>query len=140
VILLSEETKKNFLEHNKKFHDEVIVMAKKKNKFFTSTIRDVIILAMSYAVRKRLKPIELKTGEKKQSIRIKEVIHDKHRFMFQILVYWYTKDLEKINEESILFDFAERYANAGLIELIENEEIMKEDYPSYNLANFALED
>ena len=130
---------KTFLAHNKDLHDQITKMSsKKQTKFYTKTIRDVFMLGLAYALKKDLKPVPLKSNKKQQSIRIKEVIHDKHKFILQIIAYWITKDPECVADERLIYEMAEEYANAGLVDLIQNQEILDEGYPSFTLGRLAL--
>lgn len=133
------ESRKTFLVHNKDFHEQMSDMASERNKnFFTNTLRDVFILGMAYAAKKSLKPIDLKNREKKESIRISEVIDDDHKFLFKVLAYSHTRDYKVLADETKFYELAEKFANAGLKEII--EKYHKTDYPSFKLAEIALEE
>jgi len=132
-------SRKTFLNHNKEFHEQMLDMGDEKNlDFYTKTLRDVFILGLVYAIKKSLKPTDLKEGQKQNSIRIPEVINEDHKFLFRVIAYSHTKDYRVLGDEKQFYELAEKFANTGIKEII--DKYYKTDYPAYKIAEIALKD
>ena len=128
---------KTYLNYDIKFHEKMEDMKKDKS-YFTDSFRDVFLLGMCYAAKKSLKPFELGEVKKQDTIRIGEVINEDHMFLFRVLAFSHTKDYTVLSDEMQLYDLAEKFANAGIKEILDKYD--KTDYPSFELATVALED
>lgn len=128
---------KTFLNYDIDFHEKMDDMIN-NDSYFTNYFRDVFILGMCYAAKKSLKPLDLERGKKQSTIRISEVIHENEMFLIRVLAFSYTKDYRVLSDEMQLYELAEKFANAGIKEIIDN--YYKTDYPSFELAEVARED
>jgi len=128
---------KTFLNYNSDFHEKMEDM-KKDESYFTDSFRDLFILGMCYAAKNSLKPLELGEVKKQDTIRIGEVIKEDHMFLFKVLAFSHTKDYKVLSNETQVYELAEKFANAGIKEII--DKYYKTDYPSFELAAVALED
>ena len=128
---------KRFLDYNIDFHEKMENMLKDKN-YFTNSFLDVFMLGMCYAAKKSLKPLDLEEMKKKQDTIRMDYVREDHKFLIRVVAFSHTKDYKLLSDETQLYDLAEKFANAGIKEILDN--YYKTDYPSFELATVALED
>jgi hypothetical protein len=136
---------KTYLTYNKDFHEKMRDIAgldprtRGRNPWFTESLRDIFILGMCYAVKKGLAPKEIEERKKdlQESIRINQVIHEDQKFLFRVVAVYLTKDYRTLANDQDVYDLAEKFANAGLEELL-NTCYGKWENPSFDLAKMAL--
>ncbi|OPY36399.1 MAG: hypothetical protein A4E35_01938 [Methanoregula sp. PtaU1.Bin051] len=132
------DTTKLYLDYDKEYEDLVGELKENEN-WFPETYLDAFILAVSIAVKKQLEPIPLnkKSINQKNQIRIGIVVKDKHKTFFRAVAFSYLKDIEIIKNMDKVYEIVEMFANAGLKEISE-EYFNKVDNPTFLLAEMGL--
>lgn len=128
---------KRFLDYDNDFHEKMEDMKEGKS-YFTNSFLDIFMLGMCYAAKKSLKPLDLEEVKKKQDTIRMDYVREDHKFLIRVVAFSHTKDYRVLSDEMQLYEFAEKFANAGIKEII--DKYYKTDYPSFELAAGALED
>ena len=132
------KTSKLYLDYNAEY-EEIVGDIKENNNWFPETYLDAFVLAVGIALKKKLEPIPLnkKTINQKNQIRIGIVVKDKHKTFFRSVAFSHTKNIEVIKDMDRVYEIAEMYANAGLKEISE-EYFNKVENPSFILAEMGI--
>ena len=132
-----DETTKLYLDYDLEYED-MVGDIKESDNWFPNTYLDIFILAASLAIKKNLVPIPLneKSLNQGNQIRISVVVKDKHNTFFRIMAFWHTKDIEIVKDMNKVYEIAEMYANAGLCE-IKQEYFNIVDNPTFQLAEMG---
>ena len=137
-MLDSYETTKLYLDYDNEF-EEMVGEIKENKNWFPETYLDVFVLAVSIAVKKQLDPIPLnkKSINQKNQIRIGIVVKDKHKTFLRAVAFSHTRDIEVVKNLDKVYEIAEIFANAGLKEISE-EYFNKVENPSFKLAELGI--
>jgi dnd system-associated protein 4 len=138
-MLDGAENTKLYLDYDKEY-EEMVGEIKESEIWFPETYLDIFVLAVSIAIKRQLDPIPInpKSINQENKIRIGIVVKPKHDTFFRVVAFSHTKDIEVVKNTNKVYDIVEMYANAGLRE-IKQEYFNVVDNPTFLLAELGIE-
>ena len=137
-MIEKDERRKQYLDYDGRF-EEMMEDIKNDEEWYPETYRDVFLLAACYAVKRNLEPVKIQADQKNQQkqIRISEVIKEHHRIILRLIAFHTTNNIESLRDDNEVYEIAETYANAGLLEIFDHY-YKRVDSPSFKFAEIAL--